>query len=181
MHVSRPISRWAATVMPAADRVSTRADRMGSNWTRTRTRCAVAALLLTAVSAVALRCDSIAQFGVYNVGLHYGGINFGRQFSLPTGYWCDSSRSDSLYLKRGFHVGAAGSYRDPLLVIFVPLWPFIAAYAVATVRPWRPTRSEPGCRACGYSLVGLANSAPCPECGKHETRLLTDVDLKQAA
>lgn len=52
--------------------------------------------------------------------------------------------------------------------IFVPLWipaVMLGAASYMMTRRWRRLSATTSCRACGYSLVGLADGR-CPECGR---------------
>ncbi len=63
-----------------------------------------------------------------------------------------------------------------------PVWPGLAvdtfiyatfAYLIArlTILVWRKLQTKPGhCTFCGYDRHGLAQGAPCPECGKAATK-----------
>jgi hypothetical protein len=52
-------------------------------------------------------------------------------------------------------------------LICVPLWMPVLLCWTWAVSAWWPVRPRPGvCPTCGYSLVNLPSSAPCPECGR---------------
>ncbi|MBX9737645.1 MAG: hypothetical protein K2X32_12045 [Phycisphaerales bacterium] len=62
-------------------------------------------------------------------------------------------------------VEPAGPWSGPYVI--VPLWPLAIGCGAGALVMWlRARRAVPGCCAgCGYSTVGLAAGAPCPECG----------------
>ncbi|MFO0857475.1 MAG: hypothetical protein U0640_09000 [Phycisphaerales bacterium] len=56
------------------------------------------------------------------------------------------------------------------LLIWIPLWPFVAISIAITAAAWRMDtlaqrrKRLGGCPACGYDRAGLSAYAPCPEC-----------------
>jgi hypothetical protein len=50
-------------------------------------------------------------------------------------------------------------------VIVVPLWTIGVPAAIAAAWAGRSLRRRRGHCRCGYSLAGLADTTPCPECG----------------
>jgi hypothetical protein len=53
--------------------------------------------------------------------------------------------------------------------LWIPLWPLVAAAAGFAGIHWRRARRLPpnACPNCGYPRAGLAEQAPCPECGRN--------------
>lgn len=49
--------------------------------------------------------------------------------------------------------------------VTIPLWAPLGLAAGWCAWVWWPRRLPHACRACGYSRAGLAQGAPCPECG----------------
>jgi hypothetical protein len=53
--------------------------------------------------------------------------------------------------------------------LVIPMWPIAFMFVDAAVLMELRARRCPlgsACVACGYSRIGLAAAAPCPECGK---------------
>ena len=88
-------------------------------------------------------------------------------------WWLNRSRFD---LNTGVAVGFAGRNSDGKLVLFcqVLLWPPAVLAVAAGAASWRLgfvarrrwKNAHKACPVCGYVRAGLAESAPCPECGR---------------
>lgn len=76
----------------------------------------------------------------------------------------------------GFGVNRYPTMLGNVHSLSIPFWLIAAVLGMAAIRLWMPIREETKrakagrCARCNYDRAGLANDAPCPECGARAKR-----------